>query len=332
MSAPLWQRALAPLQLPYAAALAVKNLAYRQGWLPRHTLGWPVVSIGNLSVGGAGKTPVVIALAKLLTAHGLAVDVLSRGYGRQAMEAVERVAPEGSARRFGDEPLLIAQTAGAPVYVGRSRFHAGLLAERGAAAPGVHLLDDGFQHRALARTVDLVVMHPGDPESLLLPVGRLREPLRALRRAAILVLRDDDTTTEPALAQARIHKPIWRVRRRLLLPQLGGHAVAFCGIAHPQEFFRGLRNRGIMLRAAVAFRDHHRFQPHELRSLAARARGSAALLTTEKDLLRLSAAQREELSVAAPLHAVPLVTEFVQPGRCVWELLALLPGQGSMRE
>jgi len=119
-------------------------------------------------------------LAQLLVEHGTAVDVLSRGYGRRS-KVVERVAVGGSAEEFGDEPLQIAQAAGVPVFVGASRYRAGLLAE--AEGPAVHLLDDGFQHRELARDVDIVVLHRSAFAERLLPAGRWREGFAALARA-----------------------------------------------------------------------------------------------------------------------------------------------------
>ena len=117
---------LAPLELVYGSVVRARNARFDR--IPAQRLGWPVVSIGNLSLGGAGKTPLVICLAKLLEREGWSPDVLSRGYGR-AMRTVERVDSAGSAERFGDEPLLIARAAGVPVYVGASRYEAGVLAE-----------------------------------------------------------------------------------------------------------------------------------------------------------------------------------------------------------
>jgi tetraacyldisaccharide 4'-kinase len=142
-----WLRVLVPI---YAAAVAMKDAFRGAGWLRTRKLRWPVISIGSLSAGGAGKTPVVIALAKLLRESGSAVDVLSRGYGREA-RSIERVEPglADAARRFGDEPVLIAEQANVPVWVGVDRFEAGerAAAEAGNAQRGMHLLDDGFQHR-----------------------------------------------------------------------------------------------------------------------------------------------------------------------------------------
>ena len=225
--------------------------------------------------------------------------------------------PGGSAGRFGDEPLLLAR-AGIPVYVGADRWAAGALAE----AQGerlVHLLDDGFGHRRLHRDADIVLLHPSDIHARLLPTGRLREPSTALRRAHFLVLREDDQATEAALRRFGLPQPIWWVRRVLSPPPIDGPAVAFCAIAHPREFFRALP---MPLANRFAFRDHHRFRPHELLAIARAARGAAAILTTEKDLVRLTPEARAVLAAAAPLRAVPLRTELLNVPAAIDALLA----------
>src|SRR5579859_7234414 len=151
----LWP--LLPLAALHGAALAWNDARYRSGAKAVQRLGWPVVSIGNLSVGGAGKTPFAIMMARALVARGWSVDVLSRGYGREST-AVERVdaTAEDPARRYGEEPWLIARSAGVPVFVGGERVEAGRLAESSIAdgTRHVHLLDDGMQHRRLARAVE----------------------------------------------------------------------------------------------------------------------------------------------------------------------------------
>ena len=305
-------RAPAPPQWGYRGVVSAKNLAYERGLLRTRRLRWPVISIGNLSIGGAGKTPVVIALATLLQGSGLHVDVLSRGYGRRDVGKVGQVDPEGEADRFGDEPLLIARATHAPVFVASSRYDAGSAAEKSfAAVHGLHLLDDAFQHRKLARTVDIVVIHPADVHDSLLPSGRLREPVEALRRADFLVLRDDDLHSEAALRRAAIDKPVWRIRRSLQAPLLRGSVVAFCGIARPAEFFEGLRQQGIELQNVRAFRDHHAYLPADLEEILAMAAGASALLTTEKDYVRLSPAARALLQQRHALIAVPLCAEWV---------------------
>src|SRR2546427_4537334 len=170
----------------YGAGVQARNALYSRGALPVKRLQGPVVSIGNLSVGGSGKTPFVSLLGELLRDRGVNFDVLSRGYGRNPRGTI-LVDPGGSARDFGDEPLLIARRLQVPVIVGEDRYQAGVLAETQFGLQ-LHLLDDGFQHRALARDFDIVLVTPDDVRDRLLPAGRLREPLASLRRARPLVL------------------------------------------------------------------------------------------------------------------------------------------------
>jgi tetraacyldisaccharide 4'-kinase len=316
-------RILFPLVPLYAAVLSLKNAAYDHGWMRAKRLRMPVVSIGNLSVGGSGKTPLVIRLAQLLRERGVEADVLSRGYGR-ASTAVEQVDPGGSAERFGDEPLLIARSAGVPVYVGASRFDAGLLAERSGSQTGVHLLDDGFQHRQLTRDVDIVILRRSDFTQSLLPAGRLREPLRALRRASILVLREEDRDLEATLRRFDLTQPLWRIIRRLEIPSVT-RAIAFCGIATPGEFFSALRAAGTDLAAALPFRDHHRFTEKEIAQLIGEQRRHAAtaFLTTEKDAVRLPPVLRQRLESAAPLFPVPLSATLVDEASAIDQLLQM---------
>ena len=329
------QRALLPLVPLYAGALAARELAYGTGLLRPHRLAAPVVSVGNLSVGGAGKTPLVIHLAQLLSARGFAVDVLSRGYGREST-AVEQVAPHAprAASHYGDEPTLIASAAGVPVYVGASRYQAGLLAERQRllTRPRLHLLDDGFQHRQLARAADIVLLHRSDFAGGLLPAGRLREPLRSLRRASFAVLRVEDAALEPELRKRGLALPVWWVRREIELPAGAnqgadqGEAFAFCGIAHAQDFFDSLRRAGVSLAGTQAFADHHVWSDGEVRELAqsARAHGAQVILTTEKDLIRLGALQLAALRDAATLMAVQLRAHLVDAEAAVSSLLTHL--------
>jgi tetraacyldisaccharide 4'-kinase len=300
---------LAPLSLVYASVMRARNARFDR--TPPQRLRWPVVSIGNLSVGGAGKTPLVICLARLLQREGLAPDVLSRGYGR-SRPTVERVDPAGSADQFGDEPLLIARSTTVPVYVGASRYEAGLLAESEIGGPGVHLLDDGFQHRQLARDLDIVVMHRSDLQQRLLPAGRLREPLDSLRRAGVIVLRHEDAELEPALrVHTRAECRFWRVRRTLSLPGPMQRAVAFCAIARPTEFFAGLASVGAGLAEQVGFRDHHRYTMADIDRLADLARrvGCDGFVTTAKDEVKLDAAMRSRLNTVAPLQIAALTVE-----------------------
>jgi tetraacyldisaccharide 4'-kinase len=296
-----------PLVPGYRLALALRALQLRMGLKPVRRLRWPVVSVGNLSAGGAGKTPLVIALAKALTARGVQVDVLSRGYGRRHSVLPVLVETSGTAEAFGDEPLVIAREAQVPVYVAAERYEAGLLAERSALSGfGLHLLDDGFQHRQLARDADILLLSSEDLRDHLLPAGNLREALRAAERASVIAIPAD----EPEVAEwvkARGWKgTVWRVRRQMDVPPIEGPVVAFCGIARPEQFFRGLEAGGLHLAARFAFPDHHRYTAGDLErvTLAAREAGATAVLTTEKDLVRLGA-----MSASLPILTVPLRIE-----------------------
>lgn len=308
----------------YAAAAGAKNAAFDRGWTQPQQLDWPVVSVGNLSVGGSGKTPLVIRLAQLLSAEGIPVDVLSRGYGRNASET-EQVDPNGDAARYGDEPLLIARAAAVPVYVGASRYEAGMLAESKAREPGIHLLDDGFQHRQLARALDIVVLHSDDLRDMLLPAGRLREPLSSLRRADVIVLRAEDRSLEATLRKRGISAPVW-IQHRNLVVEPAPPAVAFCGIARPEEFFSALRSNGIEPAATLAFRDHQHYSTSELNRLITAFHGNKAQcwITTEKDEARLTPAQRELLGNIAPLRIARLQVSLEDEPAILHQIRSLL--------
>jgi len=290
---------LLPLTPLYGAGVALRNLRVEKGWEPVRRLRWPVVSIGNLSTGGTGKTPLTIALAKLLTGKGFHVDVLSRGYGRETKEPA-RVRPDGTSAEFGDEPLLIAREAGVPVYVAAQRYEAGLLAEAQADASGqhdarqrqrplAHVLDDGFQHRQLARDADILLLNRADWSDTLLPAGNLREALRAAKRADVIAIPADEPELESELRAWGWQGPTWQLHRRIQVPQVNGPVAAFCGIARPEQFFAGLEAAGLRLAARKAFRDHHIYTDADVRNLTAMARaaGAGVLVTTEKDAVRL---------------------------------------------
>jgi tetraacyldisaccharide 4'-kinase len=231
------RRLLLPLVPLYRLALGLRELRLGSRLEPVHRLRFPVVSIGSLSAGGSGKTPLAIALAQALKRRGWSVDVLSRGYGRQDKGAL-RVDLDGTAEEFGDEPLLIAREAGVPVYVAAQRYQAGLLAENSLTAsinPVVHLLDDGFQHRQLHRHVNILLLDGRDLKDHLLPAGNLREPLSAMQRATILAIPADDPELEAKLKAKGWHGPIWLLHRRMEVPPIDGPIVAFCGIARSDE-------------------------------------------------------------------------------------------------
>lgn len=282
---------LLPLVPIYRLALILRELRLGSGLEPIGRLRFPVISVGSLSAGGSGKTPLTIALVQALTRRGICVDVLSRGYGRQS-KLPARVDREGSAEEFGDEPILIASATGVPVYVAAERYRAGLLAEASMVDRQdavVHLMDDGFQHRQLHRDLDILMLDNRDWRDRLLPAGNLREPPAALRRADVVAIPADDSTLEKGLRDSRWHGPIWRLRRRMEVPAIAGPAVAFCGIARAEQFFDGLELAGLHLADRIVFADHHCYETRDLKAIqeAAGNAGATAAITTEKDLVRL---------------------------------------------
>jgi tetraacyldisaccharide 4'-kinase len=307
------------------------------GLKPVRRLRWPVVSVGSLSAGGAGKTPLTIALAKALTARGVQVDVLSRGYGRRRSAGPLLVESSGTADEFGDEPLVIAREAQVPVFLAAERYEAGLFAEgareqgsEGARKQGneqtreqvgVHLLDDGFQHRQLHRDVDILLLNRGDLADHLLPAGNLREALHAAERASVIAIPADEPEVADWVRSRGWETTVWRVQRRMDVPQIEeskieGPVVAFCGIARPEQFFEGLERAGLRVAARFAFPDHHRYTAGDLERVtsAAQKAGATALLTTEKDRVRLGALAESfpasvPLRTSIPLRAVELRIE-----------------------
>ncbi|MFZ3266365.1 MAG: tetraacyldisaccharide 4'-kinase [Terriglobales bacterium] len=286
-----------PLTGIYGAASALRNTLFDHGVFPVRRLARPVVSIGNVSVGGSGKTPFVIALGELLKARGIRFDVLSRGYRRRT-RGVLVVDPNGSADDFGDEPLLIARRLGVPVIVGESRYLAGRFAETKVDSQ-LHILDDGFQHRSLVRDFDIVLIAAPDFEDRLLPLGRLREPLSSLGRADAIVL-PAELAIESAAWRGKL---VWRMKREIVVPGAPEAPVVFCGLARPQQFFAQMRAGGISPAAEVIFRDHHAYGRSDIeRLLAMRVRlGAGGFGTTEKDAVNLGPLQTElqPLAIAA---------------------------------
>jgi len=313
-----------PLVPVYRAVLAAKEALRGE---PKR-LQWPVVSVGSLSAGGAGKTPVVIALAQMLKARGWSVDVLSRGYGRSG-RGVELVEGTDTAR-FGDEPVLIAQRAEVPVWVGADRFAAGTQAENAKKNRAVHLLDDGMQHRQLARAVDVVLVTADDLDDALLPAGNLREPLRGLARADFVAVREEEMNyVAPRLKQfVREGALIWTVRRKLRFPAplfvlgAGLRPMALCAIARPEGFEAMLKEAGCGIVDTIYFRDHHAYDMTDMERVVelATKMNATGFVTTEKDAVKLTAEMRAKLETLGPVMVVALDVEFVFPERVAREL------------
>ena len=282
---------LSPLAFVYGAGARLRISLYDRGLLQRRRLGRPVISIGNLSVGGTGKTPMVIWLAEHFLAEGRRVAILSRGYRGRGGSSDEI---ELMKHRLGGRGLF---------GVGKDRYAQGKRLEQQGA--DIFLLDDGFQHTQLARDVDIVLLDRSQPvsEDAVLPAGRLREPVSALDRADIVV----ETRTNGGEPEASIPAPkavrIFGASTELQgfrrlgdgkwmdAAELGaGPFYAFCGIGNPQAFFLDLRRWRLSVGGERAFRDHHRYTVAEVRTLqdAAERAGAQGLITTEKDFFNLA--------------------------------------------
>jgi tetraacyldisaccharide 4'-kinase len=304
----------------FGAGVQLRNNLYDGGILRSYRLAGPVVSIGNLSVGGSGKTPLVLLLGELLRARRVRFDILSRGYGRKT-KGVLLVDPAGSSHNFGDEPLLIARRLGVPVIVGEDRHQAGLFAEQ-RFGPQLHLLDDGFQHRSLARDFDIVLISPEDTRDSLLPGGRLREPTQSLARADAIVL----TSGASADSFPLDGKRVWRARRGILPTDVPPRPVVFCGIARPNNFLAQLRTAGVEPVAEAFYGDHHAYTERDIEELLKLRQRSEAggFVTTEKDAINLGA----YMAALKPLAVVPLKMELLEAANAVDTILRVLEERG----
>jgi tetraacyldisaccharide 4'-kinase len=316
-----------PLSSP-PAWLYARAATARRAWYARHPearrrLSRPVVSVGNLAVGGSAKTPTVRHVARVLAGMGERPAILSRGYARaRPTDGVVVVSDGDRIRadldRAGDEPLMLARSLpGVGVFVSPDRYLAGCLAERCFGAT-VHVLDDGFQHFRLARSVDLLLVTGDDVrEERTLPFGRLREPWSAARAAdAIIAVEADPRVDEQDVKRAGLEgRPFFRLARQLgaARPLAGGQEIApgrgrallMAGVARPDRLRADVERAGWTLAGEMVFGDHQRFVEKDLARIgsAARAAGADIVLTTEKDLVRLRRFRPVPMLVAwVPLH------------------------------
>jgi tetraacyldisaccharide 4'-kinase len=293
---------------PYGAIMAVRATLYRSGLLPSHLLPRPVVSVGNIVVGGTGKTPMTAWIARYLMGKGKRVAVLTRGYGGR-LEGEVAVVSDGSRRLLGpedagDEPCLLADLLpGLIVVMGSDRYQAGCLAlER--FQPDVFILDDGFQHLRLRRDLDIVLLDATRPRGNghTFPAGLLREPFSALRRAQLAVFtRSAGTdpaglTLPPGIGRCHARHRLTgfttgeSTELRPFSELQGKRGLAFAGIADPAGFFDSLEGEGVELAATLAFPDHSTYGEEECAALARLKRSCRAdfLITTAKDAVKLS--------------------------------------------
>ena len=347
---------LAPLSRLYGAGAELRAALYKNGWRKARRLSRPVISVGNLTVGGTGKTPLVLRLAEILESEEWTPSILTRGYRRRSFEDLLTIEP-GAGRHpnpseVGDEPALLARRLPrVPLVISKNRYAAGRTAEANFKV-SVHLLDDGFQHLGLHRDVNILLFDASQPtlEDRLLPSGRLRERPQAARRADLAVVTRTNEA-EDADAVARIRRgfeklghpvPLFTAKTRLhdVEPVRGENrlpepirrlpAFAFCGLGNPDAFFRDLRRWGFRLAGKVAFGDHHRYNSADARSLVRQARSAGAqlLLTTEKDVLNLP----DGLSFDLPVFVCRIDLDIEDEGRFRREIFRRLRAVPSTRE
>ncbi|MBV8645950.1 tetraacyldisaccharide 4'-kinase [Paludibacterium sp.] len=307
---------LAPLQALFAILAAMRRMAFARGWMAQGRLPVPVVVIGNIHVGGVGKTPLTIALLDALRDRGVQAGVISRGYGgRHRLPTA--VKPDSDAAEVGDEPLLLAAT-GAPVFVGRDRVAAGraLL----AAHPQVSLIltDDGLQHYRLARDLEVVVVDGarGFGTARLLPNGPLREPVSRLAQVDAVVVNGEQDVPLPipddvarfamTIAPGEIQALAEPAVRRRPADFAGLNVAALAGIGHPERFFATLRALDIPLARTLAFPDHHAFSEADL------PRDVDAIIMTGKDAVKMRHLNHDKLWVL-PIRAqiVPDLADWI---------------------
>jgi len=325
-----------PLSVLYRGGAWMHLAAYRSGWLTRERVSVPVVSVGNLSVGGTGKTPLVAWICSLLSEQGLRSAVVSRGYkrrGGQDLIVVSRGDGKGplvDVFAAGDEPYLLAHALPDSAVVVATRRAAGARLAAEQLGVDVVVTDDGYQHHRLARDVDLLVMDATAPtdSGWVLPAGALREPLHASSRASALVLSHCDIAPDTAPIEALFHRhnptaPVFHTAVRLQAVILsdgrevdpsalsGEPVAAFCGIGKPHLFHQDLLRAGLEVVVFAPFSDHHWYTDDDLEALSRRARDAGAThwLTTEKDFVRLSELQQRSYPIGRLRIAVEVREE-----------------------
>jgi tetraacyldisaccharide 4'-kinase len=310
------------LNLLYSRIARARRHYYQRRPYLRRRLAAPVISIGNLTVGGSGKTPLAAEIARMLLEMGERPSILSRGYARKILDEGVVIVSDGSrvltgVERSGDEPQMLARAVPrAAVLVSSSRYAAGRIAENRLGCT-VHVLDDGFQHFDLMRDIDLLVAPDASEGTRTLPFGRLREPLDAASAADALLVEAGVRSADLNAGTTGGVCPAFTFSRRLAGPVSDRPAFAFAGIAVPQRFFGDLEKAGWKLTGRRSFGDHHHYSEREIEEVARAAKSSGAevILTTEKDIVRLGSDPRAEVSLQ--ILAVPLEVA-IEPAFAPW--------------
>jgi tetraacyldisaccharide 4'-kinase len=320
----------------YELAVRLRVVAYETDYLKEKRLNAFVISVGNLTLGGTGKTPMVSYIARYLRREDRSVAVLTRGYGRQSKgrhilndprpqgpgDLQNQTSPDRAYLEFGDEPLMMARAMPeVPIVIDRNRYEGGVLAER-EFDTDVVILDDGYQHLALARDLNILLIDATDPFGSfeMVPFGRLREPLYGLRRADVVIVTRADKAFDQAETLSIIHYfcgetiPVLyfysAITSLRLLPTSDTYdasefrawnVVILCGIGNPQAFSEDLLQIGMNIVAECFFQDHHAYTLEEFDQTLRLARevGADAILTTEKDAVRLAAFPYGDIPVYA---------------------------------
>ena len=300
---PLFRNLLWPLSLLYGVGVRARVWLYANRWFKQKRLNATVISVGNLTVGGTGKTPMVIWLAEKFLSDGKRVAILSRGY-------------RGAIGTSDEIELMKFRLRGRVSFgVGKNRFAEGHRIESQQSID-VFLLDDGFQHLQLARDLNILLMDASRPLAgeLLLPAGRLREPVAAMSRANLIIFTRAETASGTLEAIGKLDQyPVFAASTRLLgFRRFGGEITplsvneigpgpffAFCGLGNPDAFFRDLENWGLAVCGQAIFPDHHRYTQRDILEVkrAGKQAGANALVTTEKDAQNLGALKFEETPI-----------------------------------
>lgn len=319
-----------PLAPFWSSAVGLRNWMYDQHWVEPVSLPIPVISVGNLTMGGTGKTPFIQWLLKELSQMGYHPGVVSRNYGASNPKSGFVTTDPAASTFFGDEAALLKMNhPEIPVYAGSQKWQSALVVAREAKGVDVLLIDDGFQHRKLHRDFDIVLLDTSVPQQDYAwpPLGRARESLTAIHRAQTLVFTKCEQSNKQTLLylerECQSHPMIMRSEQKQGFPQWkggrslpslrvlhDGKGLAFCGLGHPESFLKGLQNQGLKIEKFKIFADHFAYDEKTIKMLADLSINFDYLVTSEKDFVKLSNWPPE----GPPLYVVSLEHQMMSNG------------------